>query len=178
MRSGSTHDSREVAPGTLFVAVQGFVTDGHLSFLKPSGQGAGAVLINQGKAAEWHSQLAASSASVYAVPRYAAALADVAAAFYRWPARELKVVGITGTKGKTTTTYLTSAVLEAGGHAQSLLSSAEFKIGGRFQVNTSAVHDSRVARSPGPAPRDGDKGRVRRRRVDVPRPQAQQATKR
>jgi UDP-N-acetylmuramoyl-L-alanyl-D-glutamate--2,6-diaminopimelate ligase len=135
--SSVAYDSRKVSPGALFVAVEGFATDGHQYISEALAHGATAVISQEGKSAPWQDALSAGEIAAFVVPDSRKALADVAAAFYRFPARELKIVGITGTKGKTTTTYLTSAVLEAGGHPTGLLSSVEFKIGAHFQVNGS-----------------------------------------
>jgi UDP-N-acetylmuramoyl-L-alanyl-D-glutamate--2,6-diaminopimelate ligase len=130
-----TYDSRQVGPRDLFVAVQGFVSDGHYYLADAVEAGASALLVQSDRRDSLPE--ITNSVAVYAAPDTRKALADAAAAFYRFPGRELCVVGITGTKGKTTTTYLTSAILEAGGHATGLLSSVEFKIGGHFQVNSS-----------------------------------------
>lgn len=131
------YDSRKASPGSLFVAVEGFVSDGHEYIAQAVAAGATAVIFQDGKSGPWSDSLNSERVATFTAPDTRKALADVAAAFYRFPARDLKVVGITGTKGKTTTTYLTSAVLEAGGHSTGLLSSVEFKIGSHFQVNGS-----------------------------------------
>jgi UDP-N-acetylmuramoyl-L-alanyl-D-glutamate--2,6-diaminopimelate ligase len=131
------YDSRKVVPGSLFVAVEGFVTDGHQYIPQAIGSGAVAVIIQENKSGTWSEEFASGRVAAFTAPDTRQALADIAAAFYGFPARGLKVVGITGTKGKTTTTYLTSAVLEAAGHSTGLLSSVEFKIGAHFQVNGS-----------------------------------------
>ncbi|MEX2237035.1 MAG: UDP-N-acetylmuramoyl-L-alanyl-D-glutamate--2,6-diaminopimelate ligase [Dehalococcoidia bacterium] len=135
--SDVAYDSRKARPGSLFIAVRGFVTDGHEYIASAVAQGASAVIVEEGRAGELASSRLSQSMAVYAVDDTRRALADAAAAFYGFPTRALKTVGITGTKGKTTTTYLTTAVLEAGGHSTGLLSSVEFKIGRHFEVNGS-----------------------------------------
>jgi UDP-N-acetylmuramoyl-L-alanyl-D-glutamate--2,6-diaminopimelate ligase len=135
--SSVAYDSRKVSGGSLFVAVEGFTTDGHKYIPQALAAGAAAVILEHGKSSSLSKELADSDSAVFSAPDTRSALADIAAAFFGFPARDLKVVGITGTKGKTTTTYLTSAVLEAGGHSTGLLSSVEFKIGDHFQVNGS-----------------------------------------
>ncbi|MPZ24105.1 MAG: UDP-N-acetylmuramoyl-L-alanyl-D-glutamate--2,6-diaminopimelate ligase [Dehalococcoidia bacterium] len=127
------HDSRQVGPGALFIAVRGFATDGHRFVGDAIARSAVALLVENEPAPGQVSD----GVAVYAVPDSRRALADAAAAFHGFPAKRLKVVGITGTKGKTTTTYLASAVLEAAGLSTGLLSSVEFKIGDRFEVNGS-----------------------------------------
>jgi UDP-N-acetylmuramoyl-L-alanyl-D-glutamate--2,6-diaminopimelate ligase len=130
--SAIAYDSRKVTTGSLFVAVVGFATDGHRYLSDAASRGAAALLVQRGQEGELPPGI-----PVLAAADTRAALADVAASFHGHPSRSLKTIGITGTKGKTTTTYLTTAVLEAGGHATGLLSSVEFKIGRHYQVNGS-----------------------------------------
>ncbi len=68
-------------------------------------------------------------------PDTGTALADFAAAFYGYPARKMRVVGVTGTDGKTTTTFLISKVLEQGGHKTGLFGTVYFKVGERLWDN-------------------------------------------
>ncbi|MBC8164130.1 MAG: UDP-N-acetylmuramoyl-L-alanyl-D-glutamate--2,6-diaminopimelate ligase, partial [Roseiflexaceae bacterium] len=69
------------------------------------------------------------------VPNARSALAPIAAAFYRHPGRQLRVVGITGTKGKTTTSTLASGILDSGDHRSGLITTVDFKIGARWWPN-------------------------------------------
>ena len=133
------YDSRRVERGTLFVAVPGFETDGHRFLPEALERGAAAVLVQEDRRALWEPAVAGRGVAVAVAEDARRALADIAAAFHGYPARELRVIGVTGTKGKTTTAYLTNAILEAGGASTGLLSSVEFKIGPRFTMNSAQV---------------------------------------
>ncbi|HYW54850.1 MAG TPA: UDP-N-acetylmuramoyl-L-alanyl-D-glutamate--2,6-diaminopimelate ligase [Dongiaceae bacterium] len=103
-------DSRAVKPGTLFVALRGERTDGHAYVADALARGASVVVVEEGSRPD---RLATAATIVVRDTRVAAsALAD---AFYDHPSRELTVVGITGTNGKTTTTHLVRDVLETAG---------------------------------------------------------------
>ena len=97
--SGIAYDSRQVRPGYLFAAIQGEKADGH-DFI-PQALAAGGVAILSDRPPQ-----AGVKAAWVHVHRERAALAQVAANFYDQPARALQLIGVTGTNGKTTTTYL------------------------------------------------------------------------
>ena len=101
-----THDSRSVRPGALFCCVPGSRTDGHDHAPAAVAAGAAALLC------ERPLDLGVAEVRVRAVRP---AMGRVAAAFHRHPARDLGVVGVTGTNGKTTVTALLAAALEAAG---------------------------------------------------------------
>jgi UDP-N-acetylmuramoyl-L-alanyl-D-glutamate--2,6-diaminopimelate ligase len=131
------YDSRRVEPGALFVAVPGVTErsrDGH-DFIDQAVQRGAAALVVQADHRLARERPAASGVPLVVVPDTRRALALLAAAFYGWPARRLRVVGVTGTDGKTTTAHLIAAVLEAAGQPCALLSSAELRTGGRARVN-------------------------------------------
>ena len=96
-------DSRRAAPGSLFVAMTGFETDGHLYIPSAAENGAAAVVCE--KAPE-------GGVPYVMVENSRAALAAIGANFYGHPEREMTFIGVTGTNGKTTTTYLMKSVLE------------------------------------------------------------------
>ncbi len=106
------HDSRRVELGGLFVAIPGFSTDGHAYLGGAVTRGVSAVLVQDDHESAWRSLPA--SVAVIAVPDTRIALSRAAAWFYGHPSREMTVVGITGTDGKTTTSHLLTSVLEAG----------------------------------------------------------------
>ncbi len=135
---GVRYDSRRVRPGDLFVAVPGYYVDGHDFVGRALDAGAAAIVVEAGRREGWAPQVAGHAATpVIAVADTRAALATAAAAFYGHPARKLRVIGITGTDGKTTTSFLTSAVLEAAGHRTGLLGTVEHRIAGRAVANDS-----------------------------------------
>lgn len=104
--AGLVYDSRAVGPGDCFFAVRGTQNDGHDFIPAAVAKGAAAVVC------ERLPEQTAADVTYVAVPDAAGALADMAAAFYDHPSRALKLVGITGTNGKTTTTTLTAFLLE------------------------------------------------------------------
>ena len=111
--SAIEHDSRRVGPGTLFIAIPGLSTDGH-NFLRAAvAAGAAAVLVQDDRTDAWDGL--PQDLPLISVPGTRAAMAAAAAWFHGHPGRELTVVGITGTDGKTTTCHLATSVLEAGG---------------------------------------------------------------
>ncbi|HTO06199.1 MAG TPA: UDP-N-acetylmuramoyl-L-alanyl-D-glutamate--2,6-diaminopimelate ligase [Myxococcota bacterium] len=103
------NDSRRVRPGSLFVALRGAQTDGHRFVGEALAAGASALLVEESPAA------LPAGVGVAVVPDSRRALADVAARFFGHPARSLLLVGVTGTKGKTSTVRLCESVLRAGG---------------------------------------------------------------
>ncbi len=119
-------DSRRAAPGSLFVAVRGSHSDGHLFIPQAVGQGAVAVVAEESAAVG-----ALPDTPVIRVPDSRKALAKLAAKFYGHPSRRIKLVGITGTKGKTTTSYLARSVIEAAGHRAGLIGTIDYRIGDR-----------------------------------------------
>ncbi|ABU57330.1 UDP-N-acetylmuramoyl-L-alanyl-D-glutamate--2,6-diaminopimelate ligase [Roseiflexus castenholzii] len=125
------YDSRAVMPGALFVAYRGFHTDGHLYIPQAIERGAAAVVYED---PAWDGRIPVPALRT---PNARAALAPLAAAFYGYPGRQMRVVGITGTDGKTTTTFLTSVALEAGGAVTGLMGTVDFKIAGRLWANDS-----------------------------------------
>lgn len=123
------YDSRLVVPGSLFVAYRGFHSDGHHFIERAIAAGAAAVVYEDplldGNIAVPHAR----------VDNGRAALAPLAASCAGYPGRAMRVVGITGTDGKTTTTFLTSVALEAGGAVTGLMGTVDFKIAGRTWAN-------------------------------------------
>ncbi len=124
--SSLVQDSRAAGPGALFVAVRGFHSDGHRFISQALAQGAVAVVAEEGKPVD-----APPDALVIRVPDSRKALAKLAAKFYGYPSTKLAVVGITGTKGKTTTSYLVRSIIEAAGRRTGLIGTIDYRIGDR-----------------------------------------------
>ncbi len=133
--TGLAYDSRSVQPGYLFVAIRGFHSDGHSYIPAALERGAAAIIVDARHRSA--TALPASPAvTLIAVPDSRVALAPLAAAFYGHPGRQLTVVGITGTKGKSTTTDLVNQVLEGGGYRTGMISTVDFKVAERRWPNT------------------------------------------
>jgi UDP-N-acetylmuramyl tripeptide synthase len=105
-----TADSRQARAGALFVALVGTKTDGHKFALQAISKGCSAILIEEGKCGT--AEFADTTLCIAAVKDSRLAYAAVAANFYNHPARELIFIGITGTNGKTTITYLLEHIFE------------------------------------------------------------------
>jgi UDP-N-acetylmuramoyl-L-alanyl-D-glutamate--2,6-diaminopimelate ligase len=119
-----THDSRRCGPGTLFVAIRGLATDGNDFIAAARKKGAVAVCSERPPLPDvpW-----------VQVPDAREALAILSAAALGTPALALDLVGVTGTNGKTTTTYLIEAALRAAGEKVGLLGTISYRIGDRVQ---------------------------------------------
>ena len=128
-------DSRRVAPGACFVAIRGERVDGHAYIGQAIASGAAAVVVQADAREVWEPAVADSDVAVVEVDDARAALADLAAAWHGFPAEQLAVVGVTGTDGKSTTTYLTHAILEAAGYRCGLINGVEFNLGGEWRRN-------------------------------------------
>lgn len=114
------YDSRQVRRGHLFAALVGADVDGHRFVPAAVEAGAAAVLVEQ--------ELAVPIPQIV-VPDTRAALAHVAAAFHGHPSRELGVIGITGTDGKTTTAYLVDGILRAAGFRTGMIGTIAVRVG-------------------------------------------------
>ena len=125
---GIAFDSRNVGPGMLFVAVPGAHVDGHDFVAAAQAAGAAAAIVEQPVVDVEIPQLV--------VERSQTALASAACWWYGDPSRELDVIGITGTDGKTTTSFLAVAALEAAGVATGLVGTVDTKIGAARESNT------------------------------------------
>ena len=118
------YDSREVRPGDLFVCVEGFCSDGHDFAADAVRRGAVALVV------ERDPEGVGAEVPRLRVPDSRRALAILAAEMMGHPASRLLTVGITGTNGKTTTSYLVEAVLRARGLTPGLLGTIEARVGG------------------------------------------------
>ena len=120
--TGLTLDSREAAPGVAFCALRGTATDGHKFIETAVGQGLAAVICEELPAV-------LNPATAYVVVEDSAvALAHMAAAFYGHPSRQLRLIGITGTNGKTSCATLLHKLLRELGYHAGLLSTVQNQI--------------------------------------------------
>jgi len=120
--SAIVYDSRRAVPGSLFVALRGQHTDGHRYLTDARARGAVAAVVE-----EWGEALRDFPASVR-VTDTRAALAALAARFYDFPGRSLGVIGVTGTDGKTSTTFLIDSVLRTSGIRTGLIGTVAIRI--------------------------------------------------
>lgn len=118
------YDSRKVTKGCLFVCIPGAVVDGH-DFAAAAVQ-AGATTFLVEREIDLPKE---SDVTVLKVENARYAMAFISAAFFGHPAREMKIIGITGTKGKTTSTYLVKSILEQAGRKVGLIGTIEIIIG-------------------------------------------------
>ena len=122
--TGITYDSRRVMPGNLFVAVRGERTDGHRYVEAAIDRGASAVMLEQDSGLS-------PRATRIKVTDSRRTMALASARFYNHPSQQLKVVGVTGTNGKTTTAFMVKALMEAAGVPTGLMGTVQYEIGQR-----------------------------------------------
>lgn len=122
-----TADSRKAGAQSVFVCIVGAVSDGHKFICEVAGKHAAAVLVQRGAEYEGISKYQNLTVIEAEDTRYAYAL--MSAAYFDYPAQKLKTIGITGTKGKTTTTYMVRDILERCGHKTGLIGTIETIIG-------------------------------------------------
>lgn len=120
--TGIVNDSRKVKEGSLFFCIRGAVTDGHKYVPDVIRRGVGVLIVEEAVEAP-------ETVTVILVENSRVAMALIAAAWYGYPAEKLKVIGVTGTKGKTTTTYMVKSILEAAGYKVGLIGTIEAVIG-------------------------------------------------
>ncbi len=126
------YDSRKVTKGCLFICIAGANVDGHDFAQEAVKKGAKALVM------EKEVVLSDAGVTVIQVADTRYAMAFIAAEWFGNPAKELKTIGITGTKGKTTTTYMVKSILEHAGHKVGLIGTIEVIIGEKriHAVNT------------------------------------------
>jgi UDP-N-acetylmuramoyl-L-alanyl-D-glutamate--2,6-diaminopimelate ligase len=118
------HDSRKVKPGTLFVAVRGYHLDGHQFISQAIKQGATAIVAEKKDGPPFP-----ADTPLLIVDDSRRALALLANTFFGHPSRRLMLTGITGTNGKTTTTYLVKSIIEAAGNTAGLIGTIDYRVG-------------------------------------------------
>ena len=116
------HDSREVTEGTLFVAIEGLHVDGHSFIEQAVRKGARAILTERAI------ELPEGAEAVLRVPHLASALDCIVPFFHDYPSKKMRIIGITGTNGKTTTSYMTRAILRAAGRKVGLIGTIQILV--------------------------------------------------
>jgi UDP-N-acetylmuramoyl-L-alanyl-D-glutamate--2,6-diaminopimelate ligase len=123
--SGLTHDSRSVQPGDLYVALPGTRAHGAAFCADAVAAGAVAVLTDP----DGRARAAASGVPVFVIADPRARLGEIACWVYGNPSSRLRLIGVTGTSGKTTSTYLLDSGLRAAGHLTGLVGGVELRVG-------------------------------------------------
>ena len=142
------YDSRMVTPGALFVALRGGYVDGHDFVPDAIARGAGALVIERETGVDIPQVI---------VPDTRADLASIAARFFGNPSHELRVIGITGTDGKTTTSYILDHILRSAGRSTGMVGTVSVRIG-----DETIDHETRQT-----TPESADIQRLLRRMVDA-----------
>lgn len=119
--SGLAYDSRRVKSGDLFFCIRGFKTDGHEYAGRAQEAGASAVMVEEVMPDLSITQVVVEDTRV-GMPR-------AASAFYGHPTRKMRLVGVTGTNGKTTTTYMIDSIFKSSGYKTGLIGTIEYRIG-------------------------------------------------
>lgn len=130
-----TNDSRNIKPGDLFFCISGAKSDGHNHAQEAIKKGAAVLIIERDIPPELYQN---THAAIIKTPCTRHAMALIAANRYKHPAKEIKTIAVTGTKGKTTTTYLIKSILEQAGFKVGLIGTIEVIIGEKHipAVNT------------------------------------------
>ncbi len=134
---GLANDSRKIAPGWVFIAVTGMEKDGADYITEAVSKGAVAVV------SESELELGSQVTHIQ-VSNARRALAELAGAYYGHLAQALKMIGVTGTNGKTTTTYMIREILQGGGFLSGLLGTVAYEVGERSIPSprtTPEIHD-------------------------------------
>lgn len=135
--TGVYYDSRTVEPGGLFVCIEGFQTDGHKYI--PSALEKGAVAL----VCAHPVQDVPENVTVILAENTRRALAMISAHFYGNPSRKMRMIGVTGTNGKTTTTYLMKSILDKAGRKVGVIGTIENRIGDKVLPSSRTTPESR-----------------------------------
>lgn len=131
------YDSRKVEKDSLFFCIPGTVVDGHKFAMDAVEKGAIALVVEREVEVP-------SNITVIMVENVRLAMAIMSAAYFDYPAEKLKVIGVTGTKGKTTTTYMVKSILESAGHKVGLIGTIEAIIGDEIIPASNTTPESYV----------------------------------
>jgi len=140
--AGIEYDSRKVRPGSVFVAMKGGSTDGNRYVEKAIASGALGIITDSAQKFD-HLLVFQAGLPVLEVEHGRRALAQASAAFFGHPERTLAATGITGTNGKTTTAFLTEALLNAAGRKTVLVGTIEYHVAGEVRPSVHTTPESR-----------------------------------
>ncbi|MCX7715615.1 MAG: UDP-N-acetylmuramoyl-L-alanyl-D-glutamate--2,6-diaminopimelate ligase, partial [Clostridia bacterium] len=128
--TGIAYDSRKVEPGNLFVCIKGFSQDGH-SYAKAAAERGAAVIVAEDKIEV--------GIPVFYVDDTRKAIAMLSSKFFGHPSRKFSLIGVTGTNGKTTVTYLIKSILECAGKRVGVIGTNQNIIGDKVLVTQSTT---------------------------------------
>ena len=140
--TGIEYDSRRVRPGSVFVAMKGGTTDGNRYVEKALAAGAAGIITDSSPTFD-HLVVYNSETPAVEVEHGRRALAEASAAFFGHPERRLAATGITGTNGKTTTAFLTEALLNAAARKSVLVGTIEYHVAGEVRPSLHTTPESR-----------------------------------
>jgi len=140
--TGVEYDSRKVRPGAVFVAMKGGSTDGNRYVEKAIASGALGIVTDSAHKFD-HLLVFEAGLPVLEVEHGRRALAEASAAFFGHPERRLTATGITGTNGKTTTAFLTEALLNAAARKTVLVGTIEYHVAGEVRASVHTTPESR-----------------------------------
>ena len=127
------YDSREVKPGSLFICLTGANVDGHDFVDKAVANGAAAILVEK-KSADFQNY-------IYQVPNTRVAMQKIVPYFFDYPAQKMKLIGVTGTNGKTTTTNLIAHILCKAGYKVGLIGTIEVRYANQVIISKNTTPD-------------------------------------
>jgi len=126
--SGIYYDSRKLKKDSVFVAIKGFNTDGHSFIMNAINSGAAAVILESDTGIPDELFIHNGVAKIL-VQDSRQALAEISSAYYKNPSQEIKMIGITGTNGKTTTSFIIKSILESAGYKAGMIGTIANYIG-------------------------------------------------
>lgn len=134
--TGIFYDSRKVLPGGIFVAIRGSSADGN-AFVQDATEKGTAIIVTEKK-----DLVLPSNVGLVVVENARKALAEMAAIFYRFPSDKMTVIGVTGTKGKTSTSVITKKILEHACFKTGLVGTIQYEIGQRIIPSSNTTPES------------------------------------
>ena len=140
--SSLVYDSRKIEKGCMFVCIAGANVDGHSFAGEAAEKGASVIVAEKEVSIPEESETA-----VVLVENTRYALAFLSAAYFDYPAEQMKIIGITGTKGKTTTTYLVKSILEQAGRKVGLVGTIEAIVGDEHIPANNTTPESYILQS-------------------------------
>ena len=136
--TGVAFDSRNVDKGYIFVAIKGFKSDGHDYITEAINKGATAIIL------ERDVEIKDNDITVIKLLDSRASLSKVSANFYENPSKHMNMIGITGTNGKTTITYLIKSIFESNGNKMGIIGTIGSVIDGKLMKTENTTPESTI----------------------------------